>query len=207
MKDEMPSAEIAKCWRVKRHPTSKPITICEGETAYEHGDESVGIHGGEVTVKRVLGGKHGASVEVQYGNEEPYEEELRMFEFAEELQRERISDLEMGLESVREDKEEELDKLREEYKTKYGENFKEGQRVTEVLGNKRGKILSIDRSIEIKVKWDKEKKPVAKTPGMLIDEKEWDKFNKEFDEYTRTHDVMLEAKDESMRRSRIGRFG
>lgn len=207
MQEDKASAEPIKCWRVKRSQKSKPITICEGETAYEHGDPSVGINGGEVTVKKVFGGKHGASVEVQYENEEPYEEELRMFQFAEEIQAERMNDFEMGIESVRYDKEEELDKLREEYQTKYGEKFKEGQRVISVTENKRGKIMGIDRDVKIKVKWDGQKTPVMKTPANLINEKEWDTFDKQFKEYNESHDIMLEAKDESLRRGRIGRYG
>jgi len=196
MQEDKASAEPIKCWRVKRSQKQKSsIIVCEGETAYAPGDPSVGIFGGEVTVRKVFGGKHGASVEVQDKEGKPYEEELRMFMFAEEIREERINDLRMNVDAERCGGEESLQNLRDEFNQKYGENLKVGQRVIELHGDNRGKIVGIARDVKVKVKWDKQKTPDVKRPVDIMDEKEWDEYNRKFEEYESTHDIMLEAKE------------
>ena len=178
------SAEPVKCWNLKRGKGDKKgIVVCEGETAYEWGDPSVGIPNVDVTVKKLLVGKHGVSALVQYKDQEPYEESLGRFSFAGDLEAERINDLEMSADEARYSGEQALQELRDEYVRKYGEDLKVGQRVIEYGSDRRGKIIDVGRDVQVKVKWDKQKIPEVKKPKEVLDEKSWDEFEKKFSEY------------------------
>jgi len=203
VKKEKDTATPVKCWLLKRGTPAwtqrSEILVCEGETAYEWGDPSVGIPNVEVTVKKLLVGKHGVSVLVQYKDQEPYEESISRYSFAEERLKEHINDLEMEVESARDNGKQALQELREEYKRKYGEDLQVGQRVIAktppylalekkwkwqgTTSERRGKIIDIDRDIHVTVKWDKHKTPDVKKPEELMDEKEWDEFEKKLSQY------------------------
>ncbi len=192
------TAEDAECWKIKRSEKSPSIIVCKGETAFEHGDPSVGIFGGEVTVKDIYSGKYGVSALVESNGEE-YEEDISMFQFNQENILENLHNIKLELDILLDQKEDEKEEIRNTYTQKYGEDLKKGQRVIQVEGNKRGIINDIDREIKATVKWDDEKKTKKEPVSNLMDEKEWKEFKEEFDRHASIHDIMLEAKDRKLR--------